>query len=91
MPLPALSRLPEWHTHRRFEVGADATDARTDRPGSDGPIEPENALALLIPSGLLSRELGARSGSAAKYCDDAETPGAVSVADWLSTDEEEGS
>ena len=26
-------------TYRRFEVGADATDARADNPGSDGGIE----------------------------------------------------
>lgn len=70
-------------THRRLEVGADATDARTDRPGSDCPRELENASALFVPSSeLFSRELDARSGRVVEYCDDADdTPCAVSVAD----------
>lgn len=82
------------YTHRRFEVGADATEAKTDRPGSDGPRELEKPLALVAPSSrLLSNELDARSGSAVEYCDDAdEIPCAASVADWLwlSAEEEEG-
>lgn len=54
-------------THRRLEVGADATDARTDRPGSDGSREFENALAPFVPSELLSSELDARSGRVVEY------------------------
>jgi hypothetical protein len=92
----AVDRLPRWeshgkNTHRRFEVGADATDARTERPGSEGPREVENAPITPVPSsGLFSRELEASSGSVVEYCEDAdEVPGAASVTDWLSTDEEE--
>ncbi|GMF81650.1 unnamed protein product [Aspergillus oryzae] len=58
-------------TYRRLEVGADATEARADSPDSDGPREPGKLLPLLsLLSGLLSRE--PNSGSAPKYCDDAD-------------------
>ncbi|KAL4870071.1 hypothetical protein BDV12DRAFT_195681 [Aspergillus spectabilis] len=77
------------YTHRRFEVGADATEASTERPGRDGPRELANTLALSVPSGLLSSEVEARSGRVPEYCDDAdEAPCAVSVADWLAAEDE---
>lgn len=66
-----------------MEVGADATEAKAESPGRDGPRELGKALPLLLLLGLwvyLSRELA--SGSVPEYCDDADdAPAPVSVVD----------
>lgn len=67
---------------RRFDVGAEATDAKAERPGKDGPRE--MGKPPLLP-GLwfdLSRELN--SGTVPEACEEADdAPAAASVVDCL--------
>lgn len=76
-------------TYRRLEVGADATDARADSPGSDGPSELGKLPPLLLLPGLrldLSRE--PKSGIGPDVCDDADdAPTVASVCDGRSVEE----
>ena len=60
----------QWtQTYRRLEVGAEATDARADRPGSDALNELDSKPKLLALSRL------SVSGNTLANCDDA--PGAA--------------
>lgn len=81
-------------TYRRFDVGADATDARADSPGSDGPSELESKPLLLGPGLSLALSTLPTSGSAPANCDEVDgAPVTASVtggrdADWESIEDE---
>lgn len=59
------------YTYRIFEVGADATDAKADSPGSDGGIElhPGNPSPSLVPPSFSPLSI---SGSTLEYSVDAD-------------------
>lgn len=57
--------MPGYVTYRKFEVGAEATDARADSPGSDEPKELAPEMSLLpCPNFSISP----RSGRASEDC-----------------------
>lgn len=73
-------------TYRRLDVGADATDARADSPGREGPSELDSK--PLWP-GLSTLPA---SGNALENCDDAPVTASViggRDADWESIEDEE--
>lgn len=79
-PETRIARHHGLQTYRRFDVGAEATDAKAERPGKDGPRELGKPL---LPPGLwfvLSSAL--KSGTVPDACDEADdAPAAASVVD----------
>ena len=68
------------NTYRRFDVGADATDARAESPGRDGPKELDSKPLLLGPGLWMGLSMLPTSGKAPENCDEVEdAPVAASV------------
>ena len=68
------------NTYRRFDVGADATDARADSPGRDGPKELDSKPLLLGPGLWMGLSMLPTSGKGPENCEEVEdAPVAASV------------